>query len=392
MLESTRLERTDTRLHVTCAALAVLAVSCADFEHLRPASRDGGGGLPVTSDVVCQPAEPPAAPVLPALFGPEDFTVATSTFDFGDALDAGSRPYEAFGYDLDNACTSADAGNTCKHPWASANSVDGPGGRDNAVGAVLYDLNSQNANSATDFTNGGNTVGDLVLAIRVWNYNGRSLDDLVHVAIFGVKWHPSGDAGASGPIWDGTDQWDAYTAWLASPEAGATYDLDRPLFEDMAAYVTSVGPSGDAGASNLLVSKFPLLVLGAAPPLHLAQVVMTAEIVKSGGLWSLRNGTFAGRLMIDDSLHALAYIDDPETHSPFCQGQGSYALKKSLTCAVADISYKGPDDLSQTCDAASWAWRFETVPAKVDGTVPVPAPVSLPCAPGKSPTDDRCGP
>jgi hypothetical protein len=383
--------RSRTGPRLTLAALAAIALSCADFENLTLAIGDDGGG-PDPLDGACVHAVPPEPAMLTApVGGGVEFIVAMSQTDFGDALDAGPRPYASIGYDLDNACTSQDAGSSCKEPpWANADHTDGPGGTDNAVGMGLYDIRVQNGGSASDLANSANATGNLELAIRVRNYNGVSVGDLVDVGIYGVVLRSTGDAGSSAPRWDGTDQFDAYTAWLAPPQDGGTYDVDQPLYEDKNAYVTNADAPGDGSSSSVLVSRFDHVFLGSAPGFPMAQVIVTAQIVKSGSAWSLRNGTFAGRIGIDDLLHSLAFGTDPLTDNPYCQGIGSYLAAKSQVCALADIGLLGPDNASAACDAASWAWRFQTAPIHLVGIAPIPPPSTLPCSPGKSPADDHC--
>jgi hypothetical protein len=384
--------RARTGPRATLVALAAIALSCSDFENLTLAIGDDGA-VPDPVDGACVHAEPPEPAMLSApVVGGVEFVVAMSQTDLGDALDAGPRPYASIGYDLDNACTSQGAGSSCKEPpWASADHADGPGGRDNAVGMGLYDVRAQNGGSASDLANSANATGNLELAIRVRNYNEVSVGGLVDVGIYGVVLRSTGDAGAPSPRWDGRDQFDAYTAWLAPPADGGTYDLDQPLYEDKNAYVTNADATGDGTTSSVLVSRFDRLFVGAAPGFPLAQVIMTAQIVKSGGTWSLRNGTFAGRIGIDDLLHTLAFGTDPVTDNVYCQGTGTYAAAKSQVCALADISLLGPGDASESCDAASWAWRFQTAPITLVGIAPVPpASTLMACSPGKSPADDHC--
>jgi hypothetical protein len=324
---------------------------------------------------------------------PLDFTVAISELDLGDAIDAGAPPYLSFGYDLDGTCTSQNTGSSCIESASAMPHVDGPGGRDNAVGQDLYNANVQNGGvaSATQLANGSRDTGVLQLAIRVKSDDPRGASGAVEVDYYGVTFHARGDGGSESPRWDGTDAWDVYNTWLAPAGDGGTYDIDRPAYRDTSAYVTSTA-APEAGAAAILVSHVDRLLLGGAPSFHLARVVMTAEVAKVDGGWVLRNGTFAGRVPIDDLLHSLTYVRDIYTNQPFCQNAGGYAVAKLVTCGYADISYLGPDDSSRPCDGASWAWQFPTsVPISLAGIGPA-LPVAVPpsCAPGGSPADDQC--
>ncbi len=377
------------------AAIAVAAGSCADFAGLRVGGQDGGE--PDASEAGCPLTHPPRLPLLGTVGGSVDFDAVVWHVDLGDALpDAGSPAYQSIGFDLDDACTTPDAGRSCKEPaWAATiNHADGPGGIDNSVGADLFQIHKVAAGSASALVNSSNDTGGLQLAIRVRGYNGLGVDAQVDVSYYGVVIHFDGDAAPRAPRWDGTDAWDVYPPWLAPPEAGVTANIEAPAFEDKHAFVTNVGIGGDGLATGLLVSRVAELLVGSTPPFRLSQVMMTAEIVKSGGSWTLRNGTLAGRMRIDAFLGALAFAPDSATGSLFCRNAGSYALAKALTCAYADISYSGPDDGSQPCDGASWGWRFlDAVPASLAGVAATfPAPDAGPCPPGQSPTDDHCGP
>ena len=370
-----------------CAGIFVTAlatVSCSAFEGLTlVGSREAGSAI--APDGGCVHAEPPPSSMLGAPLGETEFVVAMSLTDLGDAPDSGSPAYASFGYDLDDVCSTRDAGSSCIEPsWASANHADGPGGRDNAVGMGLYNLNAPGLEPATEFANSSNATGILELAIRVRNYNQIRVDGVVDVALLGV-----GLPDGSVPRWDGTDGFEAYTPWLEPPDDGEAPSLDRPRYEDKNAYVTNAG--GEDGAP-VLVARFDNVFLGANPSFPMSQLIMTAEIVKSEtGTWSLRNGTFAGRISIDDLLHTLAFVRDEVTHDYYCRGSGSYESAKAVTCALADISLCGPDDGSQPCDAASWAWQFQTTAIQLVGVLqPPPGMVLDDCPTGQSPADDRC--
>jgi hypothetical protein len=224
---------------LSSGAVALGTTGCSAFEGLTVAAHESDSGPDSSSDAAsCVLAHPP----LPAAVGmaapPVDFTVAVSELDLGDAIDAGTPPYLSFGYDLDDTCTSQSAGSSCiEPPWAATPHVDGPGGRDNAVGQDLYNANLQNGGlaSATQVANSSKDSGVLQLAIRVKSFDQGGAGAAVEVDYYGVTFHAEGDGGSAKPRWDGTDAWDVYDTWLAPADDGGTYDIDRPAYRDTSA-------------------------------------------------------------------------------------------------------------------------------------------------------------
>jgi hypothetical protein len=358
--------------------------ACADFEGLRVAG-DGGAA--------CTLARPPRpAPNVPLPSNPVDFTVVTWQAELGDRNDGGPPPYQSLGYDQDGKCTTADSGPSCQEPpWATAPHADGPGGIDNAVGASLY---GADGGVATDQTRSADTFGVLELAIQVREFDQQDVDPHVVVAYYAVGYRRV-DGGPFGPRWDGTDAWDVYTDWLVAPEGGGPYRTDQPLYEDQAGYVTPGDPAADGTRKRLLVSRLPLLKVGGAPLIVMSQVLVTGEIVLSGGRWGLENVVVTGRVSIDQVLHQVAFIRDPLTNTLYCRGQGQYAKARALACSYADVSGTGPDDGSRKCDAASWAFRYaaaEPVSLPLGIGPAAPDQPAASCPPGTSPLDDHCGP
>jgi hypothetical protein len=342
-----------------------------------------GNEGPDASAPACDLVHPPQPPLLSGPPGSGDFTVALWHEDFGDSLDAG-MPYMAIGYDLDDACTSQDGGHSCLEPtWAKADHTDGPHGRDNAMGALLYQAHLHGGGSLTDLVYSGTVQGKLQLAIRVRGYGQLSDQGVVDVAYYSVTIHPGPDGGASPPTWKGTDAWDVVPP--EPSEAGPDVNLDQAILaEDKAAYVT--------GGS--LVSKLDGLTVGSVPQFHLVRVTVTADIVQSGDKWVLKNGIIAGRLAMSEVLRYLAFTRDPSSPTNFCQDAGSYPVVKAFACSYADIGVGGTDDGSQLCDGVSWSWRFtDTAAITLAGTWHGPPFQTSPpadCAPGQSPLDDRC--
>jgi hypothetical protein len=374
-------------LAAACAATFAAAwIACADFEGLAlkdstPDASTTSVAMPVLS--VCKDALPPPRPTIGSTSGTIDFAVAVHHVDMGDHADAAP---ETIGYDLDDTCTTADAGASCIPP-SSAGIVptDGPNGIDNAT-SLLLRAAPGNATGSVE-TNSNADVGQMTVAIQVLGYNDSAVEAMVGVAYYGVTFHPEPDGGAAKPIWDGSDSWDVFSQWLADPGDGGAPSLDAPLYVDPQAWVTP-GPTGNP----TLVSELPGPVLFGSAEYHLRDVVLTADIVPAGRGYSLANGIIAGRVRIDELLQGLRFGNAPDG-MPFCQGTLAYAAAKSATCAFPDIHYGGDDNGSQPCDAASWAWRILDAALITLAGVRVEAPpAGKPCPPGTSPADDHCAP
>jgi hypothetical protein len=373
--------------------VAAVGLRCADFEGLKVTPRPS---TPATEAGACLLAHPPAPPSLPDIPGTAkvDFTAVVWQIDLGELqpADGGLPPYETAGFDLDNACTTADAGATCTAPsWASGPHPDGPGGIDNAMGAIQYQVNRMDGGSISSELMSVEHQGIVNLAIRVRQFP-EGPYGTVDVSYYGVRFHPADDGGAS-PKYDGTDAWDVYTPWL-QPVDGGAWDVDSPLYDDPAAYVTAgQGPPG--AAPTVLVSHMNQLVLGGWPQYNLVDVVMTAEVVKVDAGWTLTNIVFGAREDAGDYLHHLVNVPDPVNPGHyFCKGQGSYQIAHDFICSFVDIRLDGADDGRHPCDALSWGWRYhaaEPVPGNL-GIGPDTLPeVPTDCPANASPLMDRCG-
>jgi hypothetical protein len=334
---------------------------------------------------------PPGAPFLGSEPGGAiDFVVTPTSYDYGDWTDGGSPAYLSIGYDLDDSCTSRDAGFTCKEPsWATAPHGDGPGGRDNSGNAYIFNaIRFQNmaAPVASNYLSSAADVGP-VTAFRVQGYSGASVDSAVTVSYYAVTLHGgAAEEGGVYPKWDGNDAYDVIDQWLQPAEGGLDRSIDRPLYVDEKAYVTSESPSS---TTAFLVSRIDELLVGADPPFVLRQGILTAEIARVGQSWVLKNGVFQGRIPIDVMVHNLAHV--PVGGQDLCRDSPDYWMHKVTACAWADISYTGPDDSSQPCDAESMAWRFaDSAPVVLTGITPPPPGAPDTCSPGQSPLDDHC--
>jgi hypothetical protein len=135
------------------------------------------------------------------------------------------------------------------------------------------------------------------------------------------------------------------------------------------------------------VARFPTLLVSIGT---LSQAVLTAKVERVGDAFRLSRGTVAGRLAIDDTLTGLENVIDDATGEPVCTDQPSYAGRKQRLCAQADVSSAGPDDGSTECDAASFAWQFESERAVLRGVAIATLLSTRSCEPDVRPEHDSC--
>src|SRR5262249_9029768 len=149
--------------------------------------------------------------------------------------DGGTPNYQLIGYDLDSKCTCVDgAVNSCLTPsWATAGVCDGPGGRDNATGALIYDIRKNYFSTfGTDKWNQDIAQGNWSVLLRVRGYNGTPNDDQIDL----IWYTPDKLKNSTGapPNWDGNDAWPIQTQCLApqpgdggtQPDGGPQYAYD----------------------------------------------------------------------------------------------------------------------------------------------------------------------
>jgi hypothetical protein len=330
----------------------------------------------------CEHATIPPRPLLAGDLGDIQFIVAERYVDLGEIDDErGTHRYRNMGYDLDNTCTGQGTASSCvEPPWATDDHTDGPGGRDNAVGASMHRILELNSGSSTEFVNSSIEAGYLAMVMRVSGYNGMTVDGQVDVAYFAATLNLLQPEPI--PVWNGEDVWHAGEAWvvpIVQPDGTQLYPGDLPArYHDPGAYVTD----------GVLVSELDHL-LASFGVYHLSHVVMTARVISDNGKWELQDGTFAARQGVDELVANLQYVHDPETGRYMCKNEPSYLTYKKRACARTDIRYSEPiDDPSLPCDGVSWGWKFETRPVKLEGTAPIA--VSPPCEGEFSPADDSC--
>ena len=278
------------------------------------------------------------------------FDVAVSGFDFspGDGT---------VGFDLDGTCTGQGQAPSCRLPTWAVNHDDGPDGRDNVLSELPTTADGGMGNNQS---NAFIEQGFLTTVLRIRNYNGLPSDGRIDVELFAAT-RATGDHNSvsNPPHWDGADVWNPLVEWTSQ---GAT-NTDGGTTEVVARY-----RSDRAYVNNhILVAHFEE-ALGADTLLFYDQVFQ-ARIERAGMTsWTLRDGVSAGRLPIDQILAALQFTPDGTTGLPTCTDSPSYPATKKAVCSQVDIRY-ADNDPSAPCDAASWAWKFETGPAILSNNV-----------------------
>jgi hypothetical protein len=307
--------------------------------------------------------------------GAIEFVVAVKAYDQGEVdTEAGTERYRWMSYDLDGKCTGQGEGFSCIKPsWAITEGSDGPQGRDNAIGALLYrvaDGGTRTSESATSSIE----RGTITTVIRVRGYNGTSVDPDVEVAAFGASMNRGAPERGIRPKWLGEDEWEASGQWVERDSTGAL-SVEHPKSIDRKAYVNNW----------ILVANFDRYQ---APVYHFTQLKLSARILFEDERWHLLEGMTGGRTKTDEILWSVEWTTDPETGDRLCTDAPTYANTKRAICSTMDISSTGPDDGTMPCDASSWGWRFEALPARLTGAFEAEFPRI--CPPETSPWDDSC--
>jgi hypothetical protein len=289
------------------------------------------------------------------------------------AVDPGrDADLELQGYDLDGVATCPGA-SSCTAS-ASANICDGPGGRDNALLAVVR-------SSGLDIgpeMNRRLALGFSGLLIAIEDYNGGKNDRQVTVSLYaGSMTQSQLDGGGPDPTGtrpppasDGTDYWRVYDNVVAAPpDAGTACSLGtcRASIRDTAAYVTE----------GRLVSLLDLPI-----PLELASVdlrsgYMTGRLTNQNNLWTLDKGVFGGRILVEDIFRALS--DPFVPNQRLCDNPASIQLIKPVMCGARDLAADVKKDrTSEPCGALSVVVAFTAVQARL-GTLSRVGDAGTPC-------------
>ena len=344
-------ERRKTRWLALALAVGATQPACTGLDSLEQDEPDGGTASPECTHATVLPR--PNVTANPE--GPIEFVVAASAYDHGDFdTQTGTERFRSMGYDLDGICTGAGVAPSCiKQSWVTFDERDGPGGRDNTMGGVLYQAAADGGTNSSQSGNSSIDAGTITLVIRARGYNGTSVDPEVEVAVFGATMNKGGTLPNLTPKWLGEDEWAAFGQWVDRDPMGNP-SVDHPLYVDSRAYVNNW----------VLVAQFDRYLV---PLYDLSQVKLSARILKEEERWRLVEGMIGGRMKTDEILWASDYLIDSETGAPLCTNSPSYPRLKANVCGTSDISFTGPDDGTMPCDGTSWGWAFETKPARLKG-------------------------
>ncbi len=338
----------------------------------------------------CQSFEPPKRPAnLSQASDTVDFTVVIDQLAFGDESDAGSTG--AVGFDLDGLCTVPGGTPSCKaFPWLSSTAVvDGPGGRDDAVGNLFLAQKKVFGGSLIGSAeeNDGVASGTAAPAgiLRVRGFSGLGSDDHVVVELFQAASFASvrqpgkgGDGGHGRPSFDASDQWPLVRATLVDADSGAP--LESTQRDDNAFVLDST-----------LVAHFDELRL----PMHNIYVDVSKAML-SGHLgynsstgWTISNGTLGARIRSDFLLGFVPLATRSAVNVTLCTDDvANYQVVKKTLCEAADLP-EIDGDPSSHCAFTSLGVGFQSSPASLGNVVDVP-PTANPCPPETDPANDTC--
>lgn len=399
----------------------------------------GSGGMPEGGKVDAGPKDA-VAPPLPAVDDDPNgdvgtITVVMRTIDLGDSPTNRTVPPTRFrnvGLNLDNADTTAadlemgDVGE-CRLPGYANGAIDGPGGIDNSMGAVIQAVRDtipgfSSANYTQRLEQGATSV-----IYQVKNYNGKANDRDVRVEVYiaapfdsfgcsepGVSDAGTADAsadasleagGGSGgatsvgvdggpckvPQWKGDDIWPVASDSLKTDKDGNP-DPKQPKSVDNAAYVndfrlvTNLTTSlrldvGLATAGNV---KLNMKLTGAVAVCGLEQM----DTPNTGKRWAVRHCALGGRWKADDLIHQLSQFPNVIGTGPLCTDNMLYDIFKGDICSAIDI-YDGVATGTQFCNSVSLGLTFDTYPA-LTGDVYYLDPIENRCPVDVEPSNDSC--
>jgi hypothetical protein len=359
-------------------------LSTSDYKVATDAP-DGAAGA---ACVLAVPVDPPAEKNVP---GDNEYTFVVRRFDVGDgSLGDGGLTPGTIGYDIDGECTTSSTPARCKASSAAA--LDGPGGRDNALGVLItriptlvrnFPLTVQVMNQEVE---SGRTPPQGLFRVR--GYGGDRNDDHVEVDWLLPSSLPSADsAQVTAPTWTSNDRW--------------------PVFSDSftRAVSTFCGPADDAQASapekrtsltayvsdQHLVAHFPdgLPIRFWVFEAPLVDVVMTADLIFdfNSQTIAMKNGVISGRAPAIAVLHDIPTLQQLTKTEPECRSDSLYPATKAFICSGADWSCAA--DSAAACDWYSVGIAFETAPASVGETIP-DLDLPDPCPGDEDPGTDSC--
>jgi hypothetical protein len=394
---------------IACGVGSAACAGLLGFEHLTEGVDDGASpeasieaatDAPGTSDAEaggsqCSDLGVPARPKVVdagAADAPEQVHMALNVLDFG--LDM-AAPAE--GLNLDLACSTSTANNTCKTSideltFDKFGKDKNDKGLDNAGFSLLKDL----ANLAPSFeptaVNGRLAAGEFGGVIRLSNWNGTPEDENVLVELFpaiGVL-GADGDAGGT-PTFTASDQW--------ARDPRFKNIVDASIISSSNAWVT-----GGRLVAPFQTATLPISVPDDKKPVDviLREAYMTGTLVPDGASWKLDKPVLSGRWRTVDMLDQLGPIYIKNTAGvvnkhicdPDAITRQIYNAVKKEVCDARDIRSTSSDDTKQLpCDAFSAGIKFGTYAVDSAGPFAELRTIDVRCqADGSIMAGDDCAP
>jgi hypothetical protein len=384
------------------AALALGALSSwgcsaligADFDaHLMATGPDGTSSDSSVSDDGpsapdgCNHALVPDKPTDGGGPGDIGFTVALASIDYGDDdTDAGpGHPkFVSIGYDLDRTCRGMGTPSCKLGPGVAP---EGNDGRDNAGGALVYQLKNLTGGFTAGLGSAQDTRqiqrGAYTLLLRVSGYNGEADDGELTVEWYAAAPFAAGKDGGVDlkPRWNGEDDWPIRAgSAVDAGDGGITSTIVTTR-----AYVTNHVLVANIGEGR---------IVGGSVPFDLVELVVTANVAPTkteagASAWTLERGVVAGRWKTKDILAAIPLFRSSNA-ALLCPGPSGviYDAIKGKVCAAADISSNIDLGASTPCNALSLGMLFESTPVRTPTTIVDFPPSEGGCPP--SPQPDTC--
>ncbi|MDB4934610.1 MAG: hypothetical protein JWP87_1582 [Labilithrix sp.] len=352
-------------------AVASPVVACGSgfIDKLFAGPYDDGGSADVAADVA-PPADARCAlkhvaqrPTTPDGASMPTVVFAMDSLQF-DEQSAGMP----LGFDLDDACTCPED-DTCVPPDGGDRRCDRSDGRDNAFGPLFGQL--LDPFGSRDFATQGIRDGNYGAIISLSQWNQLPNDPLVTIGFFtsgGLDTPP--DAGKSKPRFDGTDRWTIDPESLVSGDQLIGEDCHTstrcvPFYADLKGYVKD-----DQLVAQIDRAPFVVSTKTGRFEIELTSVILTAHVVREGGILRLERGELVGRSASGRLLAAIGQLQDPfGTDAGLCHSADAYGLAKGAICDAVDIAAAPADDKTgKSCTAVSGGLGFTAVQA-LGGTV-----------------------
>ncbi len=314
----------------------------------------------LTAPGACAALHPPARP---AAMDSGEVEVA---FGLRNVVLAQADGWANYGYDLDDACTSAPTyAAECTPPSGGRPPVDGPGGVDNVFGALLYPLVALTTPRLEEQSRATIEAGLGLPIMRVRGWNGTPNDPRLDVSIMQAVFGAPGSAdlspppvpanpGTARPAWDGRDWF-----WVRD-DAFLRGSLESPLIRDDNAYI----------ADGVFVARLPdrVDIVFAAETngvlVRITGAVATGRLSADG--LSLEEVRVSGRWAINDLLATARNIG-------VCEGERDYELLAGQLDRIADVrSTPGTGGPGVECNALSLGVGFTGTRVRVAGVAPGP--------------------